>query len=48
MRKRGLVQPDTVLSKGKRIENLKDYQSVQWLCEIVEENPQIKDKIWKN
>ena len=48
MRKRGLVLPDTVLNKGKRIENLKDYQSIQWLCELVEENTQIKDKIWKN
>ena len=48
MRKRGLIQPDTVLNKGKRIENLKDYQSIQWLCEIVEESPQVKEKIWKN
>lgn len=36
MKKRGLVLPDTVLSKGKRIENLKDYQSIQWICEIVD------------
>lgn len=35
MRKRGLIQPDTVLNKGKRIDNLKDYQSIQWFCEIV-------------
>ena len=48
MKKRGLVLPDTVLNKGKRIENLKDYQSIQWLCELVEENSQIKEKIWKN
>ena len=48
MKKRGLVLPDTVLCKGKRIENLKDYQSIQWLCQIVEENAQIKDKIWRN
>lgn len=48
MKKRGLALPNTVLIKGKRIENLKDYQSIQWLCEIVEENLQIKEKIWKN
>ena len=48
MKKRGLVLPDTVLNKGKRIENLKDYQSIQWLCELVDETPQIKEKIWKN
>ncbi len=48
MRKRGLIQPDTVLNKGKRIDNLKDYQSIQWFCEIVEENVQVKEKVWKN
>ena len=48
MKQRGLVQPDTVFSKGKRIENLKDYQTIQWISEIVEENPTIKNKIWKN
>jgi hypothetical protein len=48
MRKRGLVLPDTVLSKGKRIENMKDYQSIQWLCELTEENGQLKDKVWRN
>lgn len=48
MKKRGLVQPDTVLSKGKRIENLKDYQTIQWLSEVVEENAAVKQKIWKN
>jgi len=40
--------PDSVLLKGKRVENLKDYQTIQWLCEIAEESAPLRDKIWKS
>ncbi len=32
MKKRGLILPDSALLKGKKIENTKDYQTIQWLC----------------
>lgn len=30
MRKVGVVYPETIIYKGKRIENLKDFQNVEW------------------
>lgn len=35
MKKRGLVVPISVFIKGRRVENLKDYQSIQWTTEIL-------------
>jgi hypothetical protein len=46
MKKRGLILPNSSIIKSNRIENSKDYQTVQWLLEIIEENSNIKEKIW--
>ena len=46
MKKRGLVLPPSVEVKGKRIDNLKDYQSIHWLGEIMEENDKLRQSLW--
>jgi len=30
MKKLGIVKPEVIFYKGQRIENLKDYQNIQW------------------
>lgn len=49
MKKQGVVLPQTLIDeKGKRIENLKDFQNVQWLQDLILENEQLRNKYWKD
>lgn len=49
MKKIGVVLPETLIDEnGKRIENLKDFQNVQWLQEIILETPALRAKYWKD
>ena len=49
MKKLGVVLPQTLIDeKGKRIENLKDFQNVQWLQDLILENEQLRNKYWKD
>lgn len=49
MKKIGVVLPESLIDeKGKRIENLKDFQNVHWLQELILENEQLRTKYWKD
>lgn len=49
MKKIGVVLPETFIDqKGKRIENLKDFQNVQWLQENILEDNNLRNKYWQN
>lgn len=49
MKKIGVVLPETLIDqKGKRIENLKDFQNILWLQELILQNPQLRAKYWKD
>ena len=48
MRKVGVVYPETIIYKGKRIENLKDFQNVEWFQEILLGCPKLQAKYWKD
>lgn len=46
MRKIGVVLPEAAFRNGKRVDNLKDYQNVRWLTEILFEAGAKKNKLW--
>lgn len=49
MKKIGVVLPQTLIDeKGRRIENLRDFQNVQWLQDLILENEQLRNKYWKD
>jgi len=49
MKKIGVVLPETLIDEnGKRIENLKDFQNIQWLQECILESPQLRAKFWRD
>ena len=48
MKKRGLELPISVEIKGKHVENLKDYQTIHWFNEVMEENSQLRERLWPN
>ena len=49
MKKIGVVLPETLIDqKGKRIQNLKDFQNTLWLQELILQNPQLRAKYWKD
>jgi hypothetical protein len=49
MKKIGVVLPETLIDEnGKRLENLKDFQNIQWLQENILENVNLRNKYWKD
>ena len=49
MQKIGVVLPETIIDEnGKRYENLKDFQNIQWLQELILENAKLRQKYWKD
>lgn len=48
MRKIGVVYPETIIHQGKRIENLKDFQNVEWFQDIILSSPKLQAKFWKD
>jgi hypothetical protein len=48
LRKIGKVTPEIIFRNGNKIDNLKDYQNVQWVEEILFEDSDLRRKIWKD
>lgn len=49
MKKIGIVLPETLIDdQGKRHENLKDFQNIQWLQDLILEKHTLRDKYWKD
>jgi hypothetical protein len=48
LKKIGKVTPEIIFSNGNKIDNLKDYQNVQWVEEILFEDADLRRKIWKD
>ena len=48
MRKIGVVYPETIIYKGKRVENLKDFQNIEWFQEILLSSPKLQAQYWKD
>jgi|JI61114C2RNA_FD_contig_41_2520470_length_342_multi_1_in_0_out_0_1 hypothetical protein len=35
MKKIGVITPEVIIREGKRIENLRDYQNIEWATELI-------------
>lgn len=36
------------MREGKRIENLRDYQNIEWAVDLILENKKLRQKLWPN
>lgn len=48
MKKIGVITPEVVIRDGKRIENLRDYQNIEWATELILQNSKLREKLWPN
>lgn len=48
MKKIGVITPEVVIRDGKRIENLRDYQNIEWATELILQNLKLREKLWPN
>jgi hypothetical protein len=48
MRKLGIVYPDYFYLNGKKEDNLKDFQNIEWFQDLILNDAQRRQKFWKD